>query len=200
MNILTKHKNGFTRLVDFGDATLSRVKNASPKFTTGFTLVESLVAVTILSLSVIAAFAAVSGGISASFNAKQQVTAFYLAQESVETIKNIRDENALKTITGTPTAWLSGISLGQVYTVDAYSKALATCTGAFSTCPNLRQSTVSGLFGYDPSWPVSIFKRSIMFQQPGANTNEVKMTIYISWPDHGVTRSFQVNEFLYNRE
>ena len=43
-------ERGFTRLVDFGDATKPRAKSASPKFTTGFTLIEILVVVGIITL------------------------------------------------------------------------------------------------------------------------------------------------------
>lgn len=41
---------GFTRLVDFGDAIPSRTKSASPKFTTGFTLLEMLLSVVALTI------------------------------------------------------------------------------------------------------------------------------------------------------
>lgn len=42
-----KNKKGFARLVDFGDAILSRPRRASPKFTAGFTLVETLFGIAI---------------------------------------------------------------------------------------------------------------------------------------------------------
>ena len=41
---------GFIRLVDFGDATKLRAKSASPKLTTGFTLIEILVVIAIIAI------------------------------------------------------------------------------------------------------------------------------------------------------
>src|SRR3989338_6292235 len=76
----------------------------------GFTLVETLVAISILSISITATFTAVQNGIQNSTIAKDQTTAFYLAQEAMEFIKNKRDENALNSISGGPNQWLTGMS------------------------------------------------------------------------------------------
>src|SRR3989344_8733451 len=83
------------------------------KNSNGFTLVETLVAISILTLSIAGAFTAVQSGIQSSTFAKDQTTAFYLAQEGMEFIKNKRDENALNSINEQPnpvTNWLTGLS------------------------------------------------------------------------------------------
>src|SRR3989344_755955 len=82
---------GFTRLVDLGDAILSRTKSASPKLTTGFTLVETLIAVSIFSFSILALMAVLFQGISDTGYAKKKMIAGYLAQEGIEYIRNKRD-------------------------------------------------------------------------------------------------------------
>ena len=40
-------KNGYTRLVDSGDAISSRTKSASPKLTTGYTIIETMISISI---------------------------------------------------------------------------------------------------------------------------------------------------------
>lgn len=50
----SKNNKGFTRLVDFGDVISSRTKGASPKLTTGFTLIEILIGVAIFVMIVLA--------------------------------------------------------------------------------------------------------------------------------------------------
>ncbi|MEI6660160.1 MAG: prepilin-type N-terminal cleavage/methylation domain-containing protein [bacterium] len=45
--LIIKKNTGFTQLVDFGNAISSRTKGASPKLTTGFTLVELMVSTSI---------------------------------------------------------------------------------------------------------------------------------------------------------
>ena len=53
----------------------------------GFTLVESLVAISILSLSILATFTAVQGGLKSSNYVKDEIVAYYLTQEAIEYIK-----------------------------------------------------------------------------------------------------------------
>lgn len=61
----------------------------------GFTLIETLVAVFILGVSIAGPITFVSSALQSSYYSRDQVTAFYLAQEAVELIKNIRDTNLL---------------------------------------------------------------------------------------------------------
>lgn len=184
----------------------------------GFTVVETLVAISILSLSIAATFTAVQNGIQNSTIAKDQITAFYLAQEAMEYIKNVRDQNALaSTVEGDPptTKWLTGLSevagdpcyfTTKVCTVDVtetYPASIETCPGALGTCPALNQDTSSGsptyLFGYNASWPTSRFKREIQFEEVVPDT-EVTVIITVTWTSSAGTKSFQAVETLFNRQ
>ena len=64
-------------------------KNKSHK--KGFTLVETLVALSIFSLSVLALMVALGGGLKSTNFAKSKITASYLAQEGIELMRNMRD-------------------------------------------------------------------------------------------------------------
>lgn len=46
-------KNGYTRLVDFGDAILLRTKSASPKLTTGYTIIETMIAISVFLIVIV---------------------------------------------------------------------------------------------------------------------------------------------------
>ncbi len=179
----------------------------------GFTLVESLVAIGILSLSIAGTFTAVQNGLRSSIMAKNQITAFYLTQEAMEFIKNIRDENALRTISGTNTNWLALLSagagdpcyFGKTCTIDSPLKVATACSGGFGTCPKINQNTATtsasfGLMGYTvgAGWTTTNFRREIQFQSVSAD--EVKVTISISWLAGVTTKSFQVTETLFNRQ
>lgn len=61
----------------------------------GFTLVETLVAVGIFSLSIIALMSVLGGGVSDTNYAKQKTTAYYLAQEGMEYLLSVRANYAL---------------------------------------------------------------------------------------------------------
>lgn len=61
----------------------------------GFTLVETLVAITILLLALAAPMTIIAKGMKTAFHAREQTTAFYLAQESIEAVFALRDQDAL---------------------------------------------------------------------------------------------------------
>jgi len=189
------------------------------KFRRGFSLVEALVAISILSLSIAATFSAVQNGIQSSTLAKDQITAFYLTQEGMEFVRNIRDENALQNLGGTGANWLAGLSSGandpcwygnggnnnsqKMCTVDSSAKQITTVScpsNNLNSCPYIKQDLATGLFGYNSNWQDSHFKRWIVFQKMPNTDNEVVVTIYITWTESGGAQSFQVSESLLNHE
>ncbi len=62
----------------------------------GFTLVETLVALTILLLVIIGPMTVAQKGIQNAYFANEQVTAVFLAQEAIEAIRELRDNAALE--------------------------------------------------------------------------------------------------------
>jgi len=68
----------------------------------GFTLIETLVAVSIFSVSILSLMAVLAQGISDTNYAKQKIIAAYLAQEGIEYVRNMRDTFVLY---GVQTGW-----------------------------------------------------------------------------------------------
>src|SRR3990167_10137401 len=107
----------------------------------GFTIIESLVAITVLVLAITGVTSAIQTGISSYIFSKDQIIAFYLAQEGVEQIRNIRDENSLK---NPQQPWLTGIAssvsdpcyFGKACKVEPVFSSVATeCSGGPGNCP-----------------------------------------------------------------
>lgn len=181
----------------------------SSKNNSGFSLVEALIAISILSLSILASFGAVQNSLQYSGLTKDQITAFYLIQEGMEYFRNIRDENALNDLGGNTRNWLYGLSsgagdpcsTGSTCQLDLNnSPTLAKCAGGFGTCSNLYVSPANGAYGYNGSWTPTTYKREIQFEPVPLNTDEVRITIRISWTSRGQAKSVQVSELLYNRQ
>jgi prepilin-type N-terminal cleavage/methylation domain-containing protein len=163
----------------------------------GFTIVESLVAISILVLVVVGASSAIQTGISSYIFSKNQIVAFSLAQEGFEQIRNMRDENAL-----IHQDWLTGLSavptdlcyFGNACTVDPVLSSVATRCSAPGSCPPLRQDATTGFFGYNPSWPVTIYRREIILTQ--INPNEISVLVTVNWSKGLSSRQFRARENL----
>jgi prepilin-type N-terminal cleavage/methylation domain-containing protein len=72
----------------------------------GFTLIETLLAVLILATAIAGPLTIASKGLSAALVAKDQTTAFYLAQDAIEFVRFARDTNILSGATAEE--WLIG--------------------------------------------------------------------------------------------
>jgi len=163
----------------------------------GFTLVETLVAVAILVLAVSGAFSAAQMGITTSTYSKNQVIAFYLAQEAVEYIRNIRDNNGLQ-----GQNWLAGISsnssdpcyFGNTCRVDLIYNTLSVCSGGLGSCPFLKQDS-NGFFNY-LSGVDTIFKREIQIKY--INPNEISILVSLTWKKGLVDRVLNIRENIFD--
>ncbi len=169
----------------------------------GFTLVESLVAIAILVTAVSGTYSAAQSGISSAVYSKNQITAFYLAQEAVEQIRNIRDQNSIS-----GSNWLAGLAadpndpcyFGKVCKVDAMNDIsdpkVSTCSGGAGSCPVLRQNVTTGFIGHNMAWTPTTFKREVTLTQ--INQNEVAITVTIYWSKGVTNQSFKVRENILN--
>lgn len=175
------------------------MKIAKKSKTGGFTIIESLVAIAILVVAVIGATSAVQTGISSYIFSKDQITAFYLAQEGLEQLRNIRDENHLK-----DQNWLAGIAqnssdpcyFGGACTVSPVETSLTIHCSAVGSCPYLREDSGTGFFGYDSSWPLTKFKREIVLSS--VNANEISAKVTVTWSKGLVNRTFEAKENILN--
>ncbi len=74
----------------------------------GFTLVETLVAISILVIALTGPLAIVAQSLKSSYFSRDEITAAYLAQEPIEYIRNLRDQNGLRYTNASQ--WMNGIS------------------------------------------------------------------------------------------
>src|SRR6202042_2338797 len=65
------------------------------KLDTGFTLIETMVAIALLMLALIAPMSLAAQSLTAAYFARDQITAFYLAQEGIEIVRSVRDANII---------------------------------------------------------------------------------------------------------
>lgn len=163
----------------------------------GFTLLETLVAITILLISIGGPLTIATKGLSSALLARDQITAFYLAQEAIEFARNERDERALNNepwasgFLGT----FSGCVDGGECMVDTINNVVRTCTG---DCDKLLYDTATGFYVTAPtgSTETSIFRRSLSFET--VNANEVAATVVMEWTTGLFSRTFTLRENILN--
>ena len=175
-----------------------RKKFFTAKEKNGFTLIETLLAVTVLVMSITGPLTIAAKSLNSAVFAKSEVTAFYLAQEAIEYVRNVRDTNALLARTSadptSPQYWLSGLAscIGTSCTVEATntspSQAIAPCSGA---CAPLLYQASTGFYGYQNGLP-SQFTRSFSLEK--INDNEYAITASISWQSTLFGSQFVVRE------
>ncbi len=197
---------------------LNRVsaKSESYKSQRGFTLLEVLVAVTILIFAITATFTSAQSGLQSSQESKNQIITFYLAQEAVEYIRNMRDTNSIARISVPTTNWLKDIAEngnsstddpcypGTYCTVDVVKSELKQCPGGLNGCPYLKQNKSQGssaylMYGYDDgigTWATTDFKRVVQIEKIGATEAKIIVTVY--WSRGSFSTSFTVRENIFD--
>jgi prepilin-type N-terminal cleavage/methylation domain-containing protein len=169
----------------------------------GFTLVEAMVAIAILSISITGPLVIAQKGIASAVYSRDQVTAFYLAQEAVEYVRNARDTNRNNGLD-----WKTGLGecVALNCTIDAtqdisLESAIATVASGPSNPISLNKS--SGLYGYSAAvgWTPTLFRRLVSISSPaGAEDREIIVSVKVSWSTtlFAPQKEFSVKEILFN--
>ena len=170
------------------------VKNTrANKNENGFSLMEVLLAVYIL-LTALVGIIALIASINASASASSaRLVAANLAQEGIEVVKNIRDLNFGDNGWND---WFASFSGTSNYLAQYNDTALR----AWQDIP-LKYDAATGLYGYDAgAAPPFAYKRKIiMTKNPsGANDNEIKISVEVTWTEHGRAGSLTAEDRLWN--
>jgi Tfp pilus assembly protein PilV len=150
----------------------------------GFTIVETLVAIFILLITTTGPLSFAQSSLKSSFQARDQITAFYLAQDAIETIKNIRDANQLNI----EVDWLENLGscrpsvpnipvMCNIYNERSNVES-ETCTGI--SCPKLKYDSTTKQFVLSSmSGDTSKYTRTIYVTQ--IETNEIQVVVEVKF-------------------
>lgn len=153
----------------------------------GFTIVELVITIFVLSIAVIGVYNAFSILLISTTETINRFTAAYLAQEGVEIVRNIRDTNWLKADTDSESFhWDDGLadcgeSVGGCeadYTTDGTSTNPLVPFGSDGRYLNI---DADGFYSYNSSGTPTKFKRSIAIKQINDNTMEV--LVQVAWSE-----------------
>lgn len=168
----------------------------------GFTLLETLIAITVLSFAIVGPFQIAQGVIRTSYISRDQLTATALAQEGMEYVRSVRDGNMLNNLHGgtvrTPLYGFDATSATDCFAnacvVDPSANTQQICaTSSCSTRPLYLSGT--GLYNQQTIGTLTKFVRKVQFTP--INATSTKATVTVSWTDHG-SYSVVLTEILTN--
>jgi len=173
----------------------------------GFTLLEVIVAIFLLSISVIGILSLINQTIVSSQITSSRLIASYLAQEGIEIVKNLRDTNFLKIHKGEIINWYDNILCCSSPPCDWTQDY--TCEGDYNdsslTAFQDRQLKIDGNFyQYSASATETPFKRKIIIfdmedlnSPPDGLPDKIKVQVEVSWQERVRTHQVTAQENIY---
>jgi len=150
----------------------------------GFTLIETIVAISLLTVGAVGSFSLMQRVTSFASISSSQFVASYLAQEGIETIRNIRDTNYLK-----GQAWDAGIGAGADFRLDYRSSVFPD-----ATCGTYLQH--NGNFYICSTDSAGKFRRQITIGKPAAD--KMVILVQVSWSERGIQHQVVAQTELRN--
>ena len=161
-----------------------------------FTLLEVIIAVSVLTVAVGGIYSLIQQTLRAASLANSKLIAAHLAQEGVETVRNLRDDNWLNQRINPGLSWKAGMGEGE-YEVDYNDAALTSFVGDGRY---LYIDAANGFYTYlDSPVPGDIqtkFKRKIIITEAG--DDKIDVAVMVFWSERGGQYEVEVIENLYN--
>ncbi len=162
------------------------------KINKSFSLIEVLIAIFVLIMALLGVSILLirTMGMVEIINSK--LIAANLAQEGVELVRNIRDNNILSS-----RAWNAGLSSGY-YVIDYNDSSLSPCSaGTGGTCKRkLNFDNSTNLYSYDIGGGHSKYSRYISIDQ--ISSNHIRVVSIVEWKIKNINFDYKAEDHLYN--
>ena len=159
-------------------------------------MLEVMIAISVLTVAVGGTYALIQQTLRAASLANSKLIAAHLAQEGVETVRNLRDNNWLNQRINPGLSWKAGLGAGE-YEMDYNDVALASFVGEGRY---LYIDGADGFYTYlnspGPGDTQTKFKRKITVAEVG--DDEIDVTVTVFWQERGGEYETEVIENLHN--
>lgn len=165
----------------------------------GFTLLETIIALSLLSIGGFAVFNLIANTKGNMSLMSSKLQAAYLAQEGIEIIRNIRDTNWLEISSkGATITWDDGLT-GCEGSIDCASTdgCSVNYDTPTTTTPNLEPYNGQFLKLLDDEAQTK-FQRKIIINALTTNPDVLEVSVIVCWKEKNKNSSFSVKENLYN--
>lgn len=164
----------------------------------GFTLIETLVAITILSAAVAGPMVLSIKNIGTAAVSQDQLVAFYLGQEVFEYVKNTRDTNLLNESSD----WLAGLDNCKISGsagcyIDVIKNPVTVTDCGTVACSN-KFKFDSQNYNYI-SGNETVFARTVKIDNPvNGNNDEAKITVSVKWTGKYGEKTMNLQDNIFN--
>ena len=164
----------------------------------GFSLMETLVAITLLVFGIVGPLTIAQMGLKPFSHIRDRITAEFLAAEGLETVKNIRGSALIQDPnSGLPSFVPCQAATGCYVDATAASPVLIICPGA---CPNIKYDSSTGNYNYSVGVN-TVFIRKIFISSgnlnvSGASGEEATVTVRVDWPSRFGAGSVEFSSYI----
>jgi type II secretory pathway pseudopilin PulG len=181
-------------------------KKSNKYYSKGFTIIETLVAITILMIAVAGPLVVASKGLNTALYARDQIISSYLAQESMETIKNIRDNSSS---IGTA-AWLNSLGVPSSCVTATLPCDISSIGSSplqpFSGIASITYDANTGYVNNGGGSTPTIFKRYYYLTKPndsntvcdGSTMSECEAHVVVTWNEGTIPYDVTLESELVN--
>lgn len=197
------------------------MKRRKSQSQSGFTLVETLVAIFIFISSVTALIVVTGQSVSDVSIAKNKLTARALSEEGIEMIRNMRDSSWLSEA-NPGEGWADFVTLvqpcfsaggciiinphdfyesGAVSSAPNIQKCISTgqTVGYPSDCALLdRDDLGDGYYDYASSTNATPFQRTITLSSVGSGDSIIKVSSVVAWRQGSTVKTLSASEYIYD--
>lgn len=156
----------------------------------GFSLIELVAVIFIVSLGLVAMISLIVRVFKYSHLVSSKLEASYLAQEGIELVRNLRDSNWLE-----GSDWDQGIGTG-FFEIDYNDLGLSSWQGE-----GRYLKITNGFYGYDDPGKEARFKRKIEIQKRtniGDEPDEIQLSVKVLWEQNQKDYEIEVASRLYD--
>lgn len=169
----------------------------------GFTLIETLVSVSILLVAIVGPLALVQKSLNSASFTREQITAFYLGQDAMEYLTNVRDNDTRNGTNVFPVVVARCIGANGCIIDTRLNTPLTAVTTCSSACAPLKLSPSGTYYGYQSGWTATEYVRMVKITPSPSNSDENYVEVTMTWVSQaGATysdpRSLTLSRIMYD--
>jgi Tfp pilus assembly protein PilV len=189
--------------------------------TRGFSLLETVVAVSLIVGAVLGPVVAVTAALSRSAASRNKLIALHLGQEGIELVRTIRENNILCDILDGGVlgshSWAANpetpaVNINGTYRISATDATGMSCASETISSPQLlsgtetplRMDIATGIYDYTPSSDPTTFSRLMTIQFPVSSPDlgipadhQLDISAIVKWTERDAVKSVTLKERLY---